>query len=278
LVAGGWQEARRHSKYSVKILLAPRVRNAEQFSEQGFIQLREILSASECRQFLGKAASEPRPLGWYKGHAASSRAFYEIAAHREIVDVVAEVLGENVMLWGASVVKKAPGDIHPWHTDIESAACDGNAVSVWIGLENTTLDSSLTFVSYSHRFGVTVPEERQRRGKARVETSNIDILQWARARDERAQLLQLEMSDGDALFFDGRLWHSSNNLSKCTRRALLLQYATPATAVRIADMNYLDWPFRYLDQPLPPCVVVRGRSDADANRIVPAPAERASNE
>lgn len=261
----------------MKNLLASPVRHAEQFSKQGFLQLREILSVEQCRQFLVKTRSAPRPLVWHKGHAASSRTFYEIATRPEIVDVVADALGKNVMLWGASILKKEPGDVHPWHTDIESAACDGNAVSVWIGLENTTLDSSLTFVPYSHRFGVTVQEERQRRGKARAETSNTDIRRWARARDRRAELLQLKMSDGDALFFDGQLWHSSNNLSTLTRRALLLQYATPATAIRIANFNYLDWPFRCLDEPLPPCVMVRGRREGNMNRIVPAPAEIVSS-
>jgi hypothetical protein len=257
----------------VKTLSSPPVANAEQFSEQGFVQIRQVLSANECSDFLRKAATAPPPLDWLKGHGAGSPVFYEIAARREIVDRVAEVLSEDVMLWGASVLTKAPSAVHPWHTDIESAACHGNAVSVWIGLENTTLESSLTFVSYSHRFGVTVQEERNRRGKDRTATSDIDILEWAQIRDERAQLVQLKMSDGDALLFDGRLWHSSNNLSNLTRRALLLQYATPKTPIRIADLNYLDWPFRYLEEPLPRCVMVRGRGASDVNRIVPAPAQ-----
>jgi ectoine hydroxylase-related dioxygenase (phytanoyl-CoA dioxygenase family) len=244
---------------------------AQQFSEQGFVHVRQVLSGTECREFLGKATSAPKPLDWLKGHGASSRAFYEIAARREIVDLVADVLGEEVMLWGASLLTKAPSAVHPWHTDMESAACNGAAVSVWIGLANTTLDSSLTFVPYSHRFGVTVQEERNRRGKGRAETNNTDILKWAHEHDQRAELLQLEMNDGDTLFFDGRLWHSSNNLSKQTRRALLLQYSTPGTPIRIADFNYLDWPFRYLEEPLPPCVMVRGRGESHVNRIVPPP-------
>lgn len=261
----------------VKTSLSPSTPIAEQLSEQGF-RVRQVLSVHECSEFLRQTAGGPAPLDWIKGHGASSPAFYEIAARPAIVDLVAEVLGEDVMLWGASLLSKAPGAVHPWHTDIESAACNGKAVSIWIGLENTTLESSLTFVSYSHRFGVTVQEERRSRGKSRAETNNTDILEWAQKRDPRARLVQLEMNDGDALLFDGRLWHSSNNLSKRVRRALLLQYATPTTPIRIADLNYLDWPFRYLEEPLPPCMMVRGRGESDVNRILPPPANRSAND
>jgi quercetin dioxygenase-like cupin family protein len=73
------------------------------------------------------------------------------------------------------------------------------------------------------------------------------------------------------VFFDGRLWHGTHNVSDRTRRALLLQYAQPRTAIRIPDLRHLDWPFRLLDRPRPPCIVVHGHADAAVNRIVPAP-------
>jgi len=229
-----------------------------------------VLSAQECQRFL-RAASDAHkwpPLDWDKGHAASSRAFYEISTHPAIIEVVATLLGEDVMLWGASIQSRAPSAIHPWHSDIESLAPSGKTVSVWMGIEHTNRDSSMLIIPYSHRFSVTVQEVRHQLGKGRDETTNEDIVQWAWARDMRSHLVRLEMTDGEALFFDGRLWHCSHNLSRKTRQALLLQYATPDTMIRIPDFNDLDWPFHKLNLPKPACLMVRGSAKAGVNRIV----------
>jgi quercetin dioxygenase-like cupin family protein len=246
-----------------------------QLAERGCAGPLRVLSAQECER-LHQAVLQTRhepPLDWDKGHAASSRAFYEIGTHPAILELVAARLGDDVMLWGASIQSRAPGAVHPWHSDLESIAPAGKMVSVWMGFQHTTRDSSLLVVPYSHRFGVTVQEMRQRFGKTRGETTDEDILAWARERDARCSLVQLDMTDGDALFFDGPLWHCSHNVSNHTRHALLLQYAAPDVPIHIPDLNYLDWPARRLNQPRPACIMVRGQAKAGVNRIVSAPVE-----
>jgi uncharacterized cupin superfamily protein len=245
----------------------------DQFAEQGYASPFRVLSIPECQRFL-RAAFDNRkepPLDWDKGNAVSSRAFYEISTHPAIIEVVAALLGEDIMLWGASIQIRSPDTIHPWHSDIESVAPPGKTVSVWVGLEHTTCDSSLQVVPYSNQFGVTVQEVRHQSGKGRGETTNEDIIRWARERDVRSHLMKLEMTDGEALFFDGNLWHCSHNVSSKTRQALLLQYATPDTMIRIPDSNYLDWPFLNLKLPRPACLMVRGSANTGVNRIVSAP-------
>lgn len=56
---------------------------------------------------------------------------------------------------------------------------------------------------------------------------------------------RLELGDGDALFFDGRLWHGSFDTDPtAARTALLLQYARADTPVRMPDFASLEmWPF-----------------------------------
>jgi mannose-6-phosphate isomerase-like protein (cupin superfamily) len=213
----------------------------------------------------------PPPLDWSKGHAVSSRSFYEIGMHPAIIELVATLLGKDFMLWGASIQTRRPGALHPWHCDIETADSSGKTVSVWIGLEHANRDSSLVIIPYSHRFGVTVQEVRHRKGKGRDETTNDEVTRWARELDQRSYLARLGITDGEALFFDGRLWHSSHNLFHKTRRALLLQYATPDAVIRIPDINNLDWPFKRLNSPRPACLMVEGNAKVGDNRIVPGP-------
>ena len=53
----------------------------DDFAEAGFVGPLRVLAPIECRRFL-RAADQARltpPLDWDKGHAVTSRAFYEIA-------------------------------------------------------------------------------------------------------------------------------------------------------------------------------------------------------
>jgi hypothetical protein len=132
-----------------------------EFQERGYADPVRVLTQQECRGFLratdyGRAVP---PLDWDKGYAASSRAFYEISTHPAIIEVVGKLLGEDVMLWGASIQTRGPGVAHPWHTDIESSGPSSKTVAVWIGLEHTSRDSALLVVPYSQRFGLTIQEE-----------------------------------------------------------------------------------------------------------------------
>jgi quercetin dioxygenase-like cupin family protein len=244
----------------------------EQFTEAGYLDAVRVLSTHDCRRFLRAVDFRPQtPLDWGKGAAATSRAYYEIATQPQILDVVDELLGGEVLLWGASIQKRGPSVAHPWHSDIETSDPDCRTVSVWIGLEHTTPESSLLVIPCSHRFGVTIQQLRHELGRAREEATEDDVVAWARERDGRSEIVTLGATDGEALFFDGRLWHGTQNRSGRARRALLLQYAAPDTAIRIPDLNFRDWPFRQLDSPRPPCLVLRGSVGEGPNRIVPAP-------
>jgi quercetin dioxygenase-like cupin family protein len=243
------------------------------FAELGYLGPVRVLSALECRRFLA-AAEDPRlppPADWDKGQAAVSRPFFEIASHPAITQHVAALLGEDVLLWGASIVPQRPGSAHAWHTDIEAALAGGRTLTVWIGLENCTREAALRLVTRSHRIGTTVQELSRRLGRSRDELGEQGLLAAARESDSRCELLAPDMTDGEALFIDGCLWHGSHNRSPRTRKALLLQYATPECVIRIPDLNQREWPFRQLQQPRPACVMIRGSDEVGVNRIVPGP-------
>jgi mannose-6-phosphate isomerase-like protein (cupin superfamily) len=90
--------------------------------------------------------------------------------------------------------------------------------------------------------------------------------------EPESELVKPDMGNGDAIFFDGRLWHGTDNRNRSGERlALLLQYAAANRPVRIPDLRQLDWPFRFVSEPLPPVILVRGTDGAGGNRLVPPP-------
>ncbi|MEW6749456.1 MAG: cupin domain-containing protein [Candidatus Latescibacterota bacterium] len=248
-------------------------RAADLFAAQGYLGPIRVLGGSECRRFLRALGEEERPdPDWYKGYAAVSPAFHALGTHPGVVGPVAALLGPDVMLWGASLITRRPGAVHPWHSDVETAEAAGGTLTVWIGLANTDRDSSLLLIPGSHRYGVSVQQVRHQHGTARDQTTGQQVLHWARERDPGAGLVQHATADGEALLFDGRLWHGSHNVLGRTRRAALLQYATPDTPIHIPAPGAFDWPFVRLAAPRPPCILVQGRDLSGANRIVGAPA------
>jgi quercetin dioxygenase-like cupin family protein len=153
---------------------------------------------------------------------------------------------------------------------------DAKTVSVWISIEHTSADSAMMVIPGSHALGVSIQEMRQRLRKEREKTDGEEVVAWAKQLGgAEAELVAMEMSPGEALFFDGRLWHGSRNQSTRTRHALLLQYATPDTPIRIPDFDHLDWPFRQLEHPRPACIMIHGsdKMGGDVNRMVSPPVD-----
>jgi quercetin dioxygenase-like cupin family protein len=243
------------------------------FEQEGFLGPISVLSPEACSTlatYLRKSLKPP-PADWSKGRAVTDRIIYELSIHPRLLDVLSPLLGPNFVLWGASVVKRAPGQAHPWHTDIESSSPEGGFVSVWIGVENTSRDSALQIISRSHSMKPIQQVMRERRWP-RAKSSSEEFLGWVRESDPDAALIIPDIHDGEAIIFDGRIWHGSLNSREAGQRtAVLLQYACTERPVRIPDLQRLNWPFRLFDVPRPPVIVVRGTPSSKVNRIVPPP-------
>src|SRR6185437_11808244 len=104
-----------------------------------------------------------------------------------------------------SVDSATPHISHPWHTDIESSSQDGGFVTVWVGLENTSQESALQFITRSHLVGKTIQQISREKGFGRGTASSDQVLAWAKEFEPEAEFVQPQMSDGEALIFDGRL-------------------------------------------------------------------------
>lgn len=230
----------------------------ERFEELGYAGPVALFDQSECQVWKRRLEQSASSSSWFKGYAASSPAYFAIGSEPVILDRVAELIGDDAILWGASLVKRGPGEVHHWHTDAETGSSGPGSVSVWIGLENTSRTSSLLLASRSHRFGCEIEERAARSGRLKQSVRRRDVLTWAQELDAESEIPNLDWKDGAAIFFDGRLWHCSQNLdSNKLRTALLLQYARPDLHIR--------------REPAPPCVVVMGSARDSVNRVVRAP-------
>jgi mannose-6-phosphate isomerase-like protein (cupin superfamily) len=242
------------------------------FRTRGVLAPVPIWTPAECAAILARLRASCAAPEWMKGHAAASRAFFDAGRDPRVAGMVALLLGPDVVLWGASLIVRRPGQAHRWHTDIESSHPSGGMVSVWIGLEHTSRRSALHVAPGSHRFGQPLQQVFAEAGKRRDAVTIDDVRGWALARDPAAAPVEIDVTDGEGIVFYGRLWHGSlNGDPERTRTALLLQYAVPSTPVRIPDLERPEWPFHFREDVRPPCVVVSGTATTGVNRVVPAP-------
>ena len=243
------------------------------YNRLGYTEAFDMLDRSECDALVAHALSSElhRQEDWNKSLAVSHPQIYKIAISPLVMERVTQILGNDIMLWSAALIVRNDDQVHPWHNDLECAVAEGASISVWIGLSNTTSDSGLTFVAGSHHFKKTIQEIQASKGRSRGASSDKDVLTWAKELRPDCTLVNPEISDGQAMLFDGWMWHRSHNRSGQTRKALLLQYATPDTPIRIPDFNYVEWPHRMLTSPKPPCIMVSGKDTHKINRIVSAP-------
>ena len=240
------------------------------FFREGFIGPLNLFSPAQCKLILQHHRLGKRrvPRKWPKGLATKDRFFYDLATYPPLVALLKPLLGEDMILWGASIVERAPGQTHIWHTDIESSDPHGGFASVWVGLENTSRDSALQLISRSQGFGKPIQQEVHERGINRGEATDAMITAWARDYDPLSTFVQPDMHDGQALLLDGRLWHASHNSGTIRRSALLLQYAVAGTPIAIPVFNHVEWPFRFTSN-APVSVLVSGKGQG--SKLVPPP-------
>lgn len=253
--------------------LSERQANTAGFFRDGFTGPIRLFTSPQCALIVEslRVGTHPAPMDWPKGRAANDRFFFDLATRPMVLTLLKPLLGDNILLWSIDVVERDPGQIHPWHSDIESSAPGGGFVSIWIGIQNTCRESALGMVARSHNFGKTVQQVLHERGLRRDQASDETVLAWAHEFDPLAAFIQPEMTDGDAIIYDGRLWHATNNSRSQGRRiALLLQYAAADRPVWIPDFTEPIWPFHFREL-RPPTIVVTGRGDETVNRLVPPP-------
>ncbi len=201
-------------------------------------------------------AFEGRP--WFKSMHALIPEYYDVASHPAIVTRVASILGPDVIAWGLTLTRSAPGAVHRWHVDIEHLRWPG--VSVYIGLQNSSLHSTLKVLSGSQRMAA--------RPQAFGVQDDASALAAVRPEVPEADIVRVPLQPGEFFLFDGRLWHGSHNTGAKVRIAMIIHYSRPDVRVQI-PLNFEE-PIRWHES-RPPCVLVCGEDRHGVNRLVTRP-------
>ena len=226
----------------------------DQFETLGFCGPVNVLGMFARRRLIYhiKSKALKPPMNWYKGLAASDEKIRQVGCLPLIVDRVRELIGTDIVLWGANVIRRKPGQAHPWHSDMETHHAEGGFVTVWLGLENVNPQTSPVFITRTHMNPKPVQQVRAEHGIDRRALDDQAALLMARETDPECDLAAPAVHNGQAIFFDGRIWHATHNTQRSrTRLALLLQYCKAGVDVRMPVEHQLEWPFEMTDRIAP---------------------------
>jgi non-haem Fe2+, alpha-ketoglutarate-dependent halogenase len=152
---------------------------------------------------------------------------YDLAAHPRVVDAVADLLGDDIVVWGTLLLCKPPHDDEfvAWHQDGAYAEYLGGtpAVSAWIALNDSTrANGCMRVVPGSHRTKLEhVETHREKNMLSRGQEIAADV-------DETCAV-DVELRAGEMSLHHVDIIHgSSPNTSPHWRTGFIVRYATPA--------------------------------------------------
>lgn len=164
-----------------------------------------------------------------------SRDFLELAMDPGIVDLVEQVIGPDILLWGCHVFCKPAGDglETPWHQDGQYwpirplATC-----TVWVALDPSTRENGcLRVIPGSHRSRTTYPHLVEDRSDL-----VLNLRTQAEVFDE-ATAVDLELQPGQMSLHDVYMVHGAAvNRSTQRRTGVALRYM-PGSSVFERDIN-----------------------------------------
>lgn len=180
----------------------------------------------------------------------------EISKKKNILDVVEDLLGPNILCWAAGIFSKPQFSnlFTDWHQDYYYwGLSPSDAITVWIALSDT--NSSNGCMKF-------IEDEKYYRELAHVETFNQNSMlshgQCVTGLDDNVNEVKCILSPGQASVHHINAAHSSEpNTSKFERRGLVLRYI----ASHVNQTKYEN----------DTAVLVRGKEQRSNIKIVPGP-------
>lgn len=160
-------------------------------------------------------------------------AFLEMATHPALLDIVSQVIGEDLILWGCALFCKPAGTglAVPWHQDGQYwpirplATC-----TVWLALDHATPENGcMRVIPGSHKDGLRGHHADDSDQLALNQVLDADSFNPAAARD-------IVLAPGQLSLHDVHMIHGSNPNTSGLRRAGVAFRYMPASSVYRRDL------------------------------------------
>ena len=181
-----------------------------------------------------------------------SQDFLDLARDPEILDLVEQVIGPDIILWGCHVFCKPAGDGHetPWHQDGHYWPIRPlDNCTVWVALDPSTVDNGcLRVIPGSHAARQCLVHLHEDRDdlvlQQRADESSFDV----------STAVDLQLQPGQMSMHDVYMIHGARvNHSTQRRTGVALRYM-PATSVFERNLNPVDGksgvPVSFVTRPL----------------------------
>lgn len=168
------------------------------------------------------------PQPWVRDlRIADPQAWMDLAKDPAIVDLVASLLGPDIVLWGTNIFYKRAlaGPATPWHRDGRVPIQPLETVSVWIAVFDSTVDNGcLQFIPGSHRSKAFGPHELVYRDDMIFPTT------LAASEYDESEAVDIELEAGEMVLFDIHTIHGARHNRGGSERAGYSLRFMPGTA------------------------------------------------
>jgi hypothetical protein len=184
------------------------------------------------------------------------------ATHPDILDLVEQLIGPDIILWGSALFAKPPGEGMevPWHQDghywpIRPLA----AITVWIAIDDSNSENGcMRYIPGSYKSGVLSHYLDERRDIVLNQAIQSDLFNESTAKDDALVAGQMSLHD---VF----LIHGSRTNQSTKRRAGLTFRYMPATSYFDRSMSAYRTEGLIADFARRPLFLVRGENKNPGN-------------
>ena len=203
-----------------------------------------------------------------------SQAFFDLATNPELVELVADAIGDDIILWGCQVFCKPGGDGYetPWHQyghywPIRPLA----TCTVWLALDpSTRANGCLRVIPGSHASRALLNHMREDR-KDIVLTQKIDDPAF-----DEAKAVDIELEPGQMSLHDVYMIHGANaNRSPQRRAGVAIRYMPGTSVFERGLIQRSDSSGYTVDFTQRPLWLLRGRDRTGRNDFTIGHGERA---
>lgn len=215
---------------------------AQRFEHDGFAFPYRIASEQEahgwCRQVETLLATDERAGEYLRTYPhLIFPMIADITRDPRLLDAIEAIIGPDIMLWGSSVILKAPrhaGHVS-WHQDLTYWGLDGTAeVAAWLALTPATIENGcMRFVPGSHRNGIVDHQDTfaadNLLSRGQVLAADVD----------ESETVPVVLEPGEISLHHGHMFHASgSNGTDQWRIGLVLQFIAPSMRQVVASHDF----------------------------------------